>query len=87
VQFKGAARFVSPHEVVLESPGAPPQSIKAKNFLIATGSTPRKHRTIVADGVNILTSDHIHKLKTYVSPVKSIHEKSTISCVVCHEAW
>lgn len=48
-------------EVILD--GAPSSVIQASNFLIATGSSPRKHREIAADGQYVLTSDHMHHLK------------------------
>lgn len=36
--------------------------IDAENFVIATGSAPRQHETIAADGNIIMTSDDILKL-------------------------
>jgi dihydrolipoamide dehydrogenase len=39
--------------------------IEAENFIIATGSHPRKHPTLEVDAKRIITSDHILSLKTF----------------------
>ncbi len=56
--IRGRGKFVSPHEVeVTTKTGA--LSVKASNFLIATGSTPRLPAGVDIDGDCIVTSDHI----------------------------
>ncbi len=39
--------------------------IEAKNFIVASGSHPRKHPTLEVDGERVITSDHILKLKKF----------------------
>jgi dihydrolipoamide dehydrogenase len=39
--------------------------VVAKNFIIATGSVPRKHPFLEVDGKRIITSDHILKLEKF----------------------
>ncbi len=61
---KGYARFVSEKAVEIEKAGST-KYITADNFLIATGSRPRKLPNIVVDEKHILTSDGIEKLKDF----------------------
>jgi len=62
--IRGRGRFVSPHEVVVPTEGGD-RSVKAANFLIATGSRPRVPNGIKIDGERIITSDHVESLKKF----------------------
>ena len=56
--IRGRGRFVSPNRVQAATESGP-LDIDATNFLIATGSTPRKPEGVEIDGKCIVTSDHI----------------------------
>lgn len=57
------ARFVDPHTVRLERvDGSEAPSVRARHFIIATGSRPRVLPEIAVDGERILTSDHVMRL-------------------------
>lgn len=61
---KGYARFVSDKAVEITKPSGP-KYITADNFLIATGSRPRRLPNIEVDEKHILTSDGIEHLKDF----------------------
>eukprot|EP01120_Amphizonella_sp_Union-15-10_P015000 TRINITY_DN7527_c0_g1_i2.p1 TRINITY_DN7527_c0_g1~~TRINITY_DN7527_c0_g1_i2.p1 ORF type:complete len:531 (+),score=73.77 TRINITY_DN7527_c0_g1_i2:55-1647(+) len=63
--FKGSGKFVSPNEILVSNGVDEPFIVEADNFVVATGSHPRKHNHIHADGEIIMTSDHIHSLKQF----------------------
>ncbi|CCW65529.1 unnamed protein product [Phytomonas sp. EM1] len=65
----GHARFVSNHEVLCHGKGLGPEEaptafrrITADYFVIATGSTPRRHPAVPTDGRLVVTSDHVMRL-------------------------
>ena len=57
--IRGIAEFIDPHRVHIEGPEI---TIKADNFVLATGSHPRTLPDITVDGRYICTSDHIMNL-------------------------
>jgi dihydrolipoamide dehydrogenase len=62
---RGTATFTSPFSVKVtaaESSVEPSRIIEAKNFLIATGSTPRIPGGVEVDGTWVMTSDHIERM-------------------------
>ncbi|MCC6701147.1 MAG: NAD(P)/FAD-dependent oxidoreductase [Fluviicola sp.] len=61
---RGAARFVSEHEIEITHEGET-KIIRGKNIVIATGSRPRKMPNVLVDEQTILTSDGIENLKDY----------------------
>jgi pyruvate/2-oxoglutarate dehydrogenase complex dihydrolipoamide dehydrogenase (E3) component len=48
------------------------QMISADKFLIATGSRPREHPFVKADGKRILTSDHISNVNKFLPEIVDI---------------
>jgi dihydrolipoamide dehydrogenase len=62
----GTAKFLSKNSIHVEGT-KPGQSgeIRAKNFIIATGSKPRTLDSIPVDGHRIITSDHVSRLKDF----------------------
>ena len=64
--IEGAASFVDPHtlRVVGSDPGDE-HLIHAENVVLATGSHPRTLPHIAVDGVRIMTSDHLMRLKRF----------------------
>lgn len=56
--FEGWGTMLSANEVKVEKEGAEPQTVKAKNIVIDTGSTPREIPGLESNGTTILTSDH-----------------------------
>jgi len=62
--LEGWGEFVD-RETLLVKKGNKEFKIKAKEFIIATGSTPRKHPSFNYDGKRIISSDHILKLKEF----------------------
>jgi dihydrolipoamide dehydrogenase len=62
----GTARFLDPHTVQIEAPGAgQSRRLSADHFIIATGSRPRELPNIEVDGRSIITSDHIGALEEF----------------------
>ncbi len=63
---EGAASFVDPHtlKVVGADPGDE-HTIHADHFVLATGSSPRALPDIEVDGIRIMTSDHVTRLKRF----------------------
>ena len=62
--IKGWARFQNKNSVIVKQNDGEIE-INAKNFIIASGSTPREHPTLKIDGKRIITSDHILSLKEF----------------------
>ena len=60
---KGWAGFVDKHTVKVS--GDEELTIRGKNFVVATGSKPRKYPGLEVDGKRIITSDHILDLKEF----------------------
>ena len=60
---QGRAKIVSPHEVVVTQGGAS-ETFSAKFILIATGAKPMAPPHIQVDGIHVLDSDSVLKLKT-----------------------
>lgn len=56
---RGAAKFTAPHVIEVTRSDGEKELITAKNFLIATGSSPRIPDGIDVDGEVVVTSDHI----------------------------
>jgi dihydrolipoamide dehydrogenase len=63
--FEGWGRFTKEKTLIVSRHDGDDIEIEADNFIIATGSHPRKHPTIEVDGKRIITSDHILKLKKF----------------------
>ncbi|MDD2942314.1 MAG: NAD(P)/FAD-dependent oxidoreductase [bacterium] len=66
----GEARFRQNHEsnqneIEILLDGAVLTTLRAKNYLVATGSSPRSLPDIVIDGERILSSDHIMNLENF----------------------
>lgn len=61
----GEARFLAPHEVLIQPLEGEPYSVRADYFLIATGSRPRLLPGISVDGKRIFTSDHLENLEAF----------------------
>ncbi len=59
--FHGAARFVDPHTIAIDS-GATPTVIKAKHVLVATGSSPHRPPQFPFEQENVYDSDEIVRL-------------------------
>ena len=63
---KGAARFEDSNLVIVNNEDTgETQTIEADNFVIATGSTPRKLESIPVDGQRIMTSDHVMNMPDF----------------------
>lgn len=63
--LRGTARFVSPHAVSVLRHDGVAEMVEAKNFLIATGSSPRVPAGIDVDGELIVTSDRIEGFPSF----------------------
>jgi len=63
--IEGWGKFSSEKTLIVSKHDGEKVEIEAKNFIIATGSHPRKHPTLEVDGERIITSDHILKLKKF----------------------
>ncbi|MEQ1505753.1 MAG: NAD(P)/FAD-dependent oxidoreductase [Myxococcota bacterium] len=61
----GTGRFVSPTVVRITAADGSTADVTASFFLVATGSRPRALPGIVADGVRVLTSDHLEALPEF----------------------
>lgn len=59
--LRGEARFVSPHQVRV-SQGEQVMPVSARNFIIATGSKPRRLPNVRVDEQRIMTSDGIFRI-------------------------
>lgn len=59
VRIHGRAKFVGPNEIRVNKVKGEPESYQAKNFVIASGSIPRKPDNIPIDHENIFDSDSI----------------------------
>jgi len=63
--LEGWGRFTATKRVVVSKHDGESVEIEAKNFIIASGSHPRKHPLFEIDGERIISSDHILKLKNF----------------------
>ncbi|MCK5111005.1 MAG: NAD(P)/FAD-dependent oxidoreductase [Arcobacteraceae bacterium] len=63
--IKGWAKFNKDKSVIVAQHDGTFVKITANNFIIATGSHPRKHPTLPIDGKKIITSDHILNMKKF----------------------
>ncbi|MEA1915641.1 MAG: NAD(P)/FAD-dependent oxidoreductase [Campylobacterota bacterium] len=63
--IKGWGKFTAHKNVIVTQKDGKTITIKADDFIIASGSHPRKHPTLEIDGRQIITSDHILNLKTF----------------------
>ncbi len=63
--LRGFGSFTAYKTVIVKDKEGNETEIIAKNYIIATGSMPREHPTLKADGKQIITSDHIMQLKTF----------------------
>lgn len=57
--IKGWARFTKETTIIVDKKDGTKVQIIADNFIIATGSHPRKHPILQTDGKRIINSDHI----------------------------
>ncbi len=60
----GWAKFLTPNSIEIKN-GGKSKAINGKNFVIATGSIPRKYDGLQIDGERIFTSDGILDLKKF----------------------
>ncbi len=63
--FEGWGKFTSDKTIVVSKHDGESVEIVADNFIIASGSHPRKHPLLEIDGKRIISSDHILKLKKF----------------------
>ena len=63
--IKGWAKFNNDKDIVVKKRDKTELKIIADNFIIASGSHPRKHPTLKVDGKRIITSDHILNMKEF----------------------
>ncbi len=63
--LRGWAQFTAEKDVLVEHKDSTKSLISAKDYIIATGSHPRKHPLLKTDGERIISSDHILNLKTF----------------------
>ncbi|MFW6075319.1 MAG: dihydrolipoyl dehydrogenase [Chloroflexota bacterium] len=56
--FEGWGHIVSPTEIRVEGENGEPQTVKGKNLIIDTGSTPREMDGLESNGTTIINSDH-----------------------------
>jgi len=63
--FEGWGSFSKDKTVIVSMHNGKTVEIEAEDFIIATGSHPRKHPTVKADGERIITSDHVLRLKNF----------------------
>ncbi len=63
--FEGWGKFTSEKRMVVSMHDGENVEIEADNFIIASGSHPRKHPLLEIDGERIISSDHILKLKRF----------------------
>ncbi len=62
---KGWGKFSKTKTLIVTKNNGEIVEIEADDFIIASGSHPRKHPTLEIDGERIITSDHILHLKTF----------------------
>lgn len=74
--FKGHARFENSKEVSIESQTGTKKKVTADYFIIATGSRPRKHDSIIADSKHILTSDDVEHLEDFPKSLAVVGEEN-----------
>ncbi len=63
--LKGWGKFSTDKTLIVTKDDGEKVEVKAKDFIIATGSHPRKHPTLETDGKRIINSDHILSLKKF----------------------
>ncbi|MEA1953622.1 MAG: NAD(P)/FAD-dependent oxidoreductase [Campylobacterota bacterium] len=63
--IKGFAKFKNSKIVVVKRESKKSIEVEAKDFIIATGSTPREHPLLQVDGKRIINSDHVLSLKKF----------------------
>ena len=63
--IKGWGKFSKAKTLIVVKHDGELVEIEADDFIIASGSHPRKHPTLEIDGERIITSDHILHLKTF----------------------
>jgi len=63
--LEGWGKFTSNRTVVVKKHNGESVEVKADDFIIASGSHPRKHPLFEMDGERIISSDHVLKLKKF----------------------
>jgi len=63
--IKGWATFQDKQTLIVKKHDGEEVEIVAADFIVATGSTPREHPIIKTDGLRIIHSDHMDKLKAF----------------------
>lgn len=58
-RLHGAARFTSPHDLEVRSPGGAVRSLRTEHVVLATGSHPRQPPEIEIDHEHVLDSDSV----------------------------
>ncbi|NPA37724.1 MAG: NAD(P)/FAD-dependent oxidoreductase [Chlorobi bacterium] len=62
---KGRASFIDTNTIKITSPDSKEEIVNSKNFIVATGSKPRKYPGLEIDGKRVITSDHILSLDKF----------------------
>jgi len=63
--FEGWGKFTKEKTLIVSKHDGDVVEVEAKNYIVASGSHPRKHPTLEVDGERIITSDHVLKLKKF----------------------
>ena len=63
--IKGWAKFKNSQVIIVKKENKESIEIEAKNFIIATGSTPREHPLLEIDKKRVINSDHISLLEKF----------------------
>lgn len=63
--FEGWGKFTSDKTIIVSQHNGETVEIEANDFIIASGSHPRKHPLFEIDGERIISSDHVLKLKKF----------------------
>ena len=63
--IRGWGKFSNKKTLIVSQEDGSSVEIEAKDYIIATGSHPRKHPTLEVDGERIITSEHILSLKNF----------------------
>ena len=79
VRWRGRAKLVSDHEIVVRGPDRSERSVYAERILIATGSRPRCPDNIPVDHEHILDSDSILSL-IYLPQSMTVIGSGVIAC-------
>lgn len=62
---RGVGRLTGPHTLQITNRDGQVDTIESAHFVIATGSRPRQLPGVFADGVHVITSDHVEELTDF----------------------